>query len=347
MAPELILLTIILIALTPYAVFGGADFGAGIWEFKTALHSTETEKEQKLIFGAIGPVWEANHVWLIFVLVMLFGAFPTAFSGLCRALWFPLLLALLGIVFRGAGFAFDSSGARATHQQAAWRSVFAVASIATPFFLGASVGAIASGRLSVTAQGEFTGDYFSDWICPLSLFTAFFAVANCTYLAAVYLTRDARRSGDAMLTNLWRRRALSNGVWLGVLAVAGLILMAIDTPALWEAFRIRVWPIAMASMVAGLFSLWALWTRHFTAAVIGAPTTVAALVWAWGIAQFPAIVPPAITVESAKSPDGVLWAMIATIVAGSILVMPSLSVLLYLFKGRRPESDHSEARFPT
>lgn len=346
MAPELILLTVIMIALTLYAVFGGADFGAGIWEFKTALHATETEKEQKLIYGAIGPVWEANHVWLIFVLVTMFGAFPSAFAGLCRALWFPLLLALMGIVFRGVGFAFHSYAVGAIRQQAAWGAVFAIASTATPFFLGASIGAVASGRLSVTAQGEFTGDYFSDWTCPLSLFSAFFAVAICAYLAAVYLTRDARRSGDATLITLWRRRALANGVWLGVLAAAGLILIAIDSPELWRTFRLRAWPLVGASLLAGLFSLWALWTRHFTAAVIGAPLAVASLVWGWGVAQFPAIVPPAITVETAKSPDGVLWTMIGAIAAGSILVIPSLGYLLYLFKGKRPGSTGAEVGSP-
>ncbi len=339
MAPELILLTVIMIALTLYAVFGGADFGAGIWEFNTAYRATE--REQKLIYGAIGPVWEANHVWLIFVLVAMFGAFPTAFAGLCRALWLPLLLALLGIVFRGVGFVFHSYAA--IRHQAAWGAVFAVASTATPFFLGASIGAVASGRLVVTPKGKFTGDYLSDWICPLSLFTAFFAVAICAYLAAVYLTRDAQRSGDAMLINLWRRRAIWNGAWLGVLAVAGLILVASDAPDLWKGFRFRAWPLVGASVLTGLFSLGALWTRHFTAAAVGAPLTVTGLVWGWGVAQFPAIVPPAITVETAKSPNGVLWAMIGVVLVGAILLLPSLGYLLYLFKGKRPEPTETGA----
>lgn len=336
MAPEFIILMMIMLSLMLYAILAGADFGAGVWEFSTALQSTI--KEQRLIYGAIGPVWEANHVWLIFALVTMFGAFPSAFAAVCRALWVPLLLALLGIVFRGAGLVFHSYAAGAVRQQAAWGAIFALASTATPFFLGASVGAVASGRLPVTAQGNFTGDYLADWITPLSIFTAFFAVAMCAYLAAIYLTRDAWRGGDSALVELWRQRALGSGVWLGILAIAGLAVVATDAPFLWERFRDRALPLVGSSVLTGLFSLRALWTRRFSSAVAGAGATVAAVTWGWGVVQYPEIVPSEITVFTAKSPDAVLWVMVWAIAGGSILIVPSLGYLLYLFKGKRPET---------
>jgi cytochrome d ubiquinol oxidase subunit II len=338
MAPELIVLLVMMIALTLYALLGGADFGAGVWEFNTALQATE--KEQRLIYGAMGPVWEANHVWLIFVLVTLSGAFPTALAGLSRALWVPLLLALAGIVFRGVGFAFHSYATGAVRQQAAWGAVFAVASTATPFFLGAAVGAVACGHLEVTPDGDYTGDYLTGWICPLAIFTAFFAVAICAYLAAVYLARDAARTGDAELVRLWRQRALASGAWLGILAFTGLVVVAMDSPFLWQAFRARAWPLVGMSIAAGLCSLGALWTSRFTAAAVGAGATVTVVVWSWAVAQYPVLVPPSITVATAKAPAGTLWAMVWSIGAGTVLILPALGCLFYLFKGRRPAARH-------
>src|SRR5438552_804125 len=141
MAIETTAVVMIGLGITLYAVLGGADFGAGVWEFNTALRASE--RERRLIERAIGPVWEANHVWLIFVIVSMFSSFPTAFVALSRALWLPLLLALVGIVFRGAAFAFRSHAVAAARQQEVWGAVFALASTAAPFFLGAAVGAVA------------------------------------------------------------------------------------------------------------------------------------------------------------------------------------------------------------
>ncbi len=336
MAPELFVLGVIMVGLTLYALLGGADFGAGIWEFNTALLAPE--KELALIYQAIGPVWEANHVWLIFVLVGLHTAFPPAFAAVSRALWIPLLLALVGIIFRGVGFAFRSYAAGAVRQQALWGAVFAFASAAAPFFLGAAVGAIASGKLAVTAEGNYTGDYLIGWINPMSIFTAFFAVGLCAYLAAVYLSREAGREADATLAALWRQRALATGAWMGVLAMAGLAVVATDAPLLWNGFRAHAWPLVGLSMVGGIFSLIALLLRRFTAAVLGAGVAVAGVICGWGVAQYPAIIPPAVTVKGAKGPDAVLWALIWGFVIGAALLVPSLGYLFYLFKGKRPES---------
>ena len=189
MEPENILLIVVFLGLTVYALFGGADFGAGVWEVNTAMQASP--KERKLLFSAIGPVWEANHVWLIFVLVAVFGAFPVAFAAICQALWLPLSLALVGIVFRGAGFALRTYSTGDERQQFAWEVVFAVGSTAAPFFLGACVGALASGKLELAADGRFEGNYLTGWLSPMALFTGFFVVVMCAFLAAVYLARGA------------------------------------------------------------------------------------------------------------------------------------------------------------
>lgn len=334
MQPELIILGVILMAMALYALLGGADFGAGVWEFNTALQATD--KERAHIYRAVGPVWEANHVWLIFVLTLLLNAFPLAFAALSQALWLPLLLALVGIVFRGVGYAFRSHAVGAVRQQAVWGAVFALASTAAPFFLGASIGALSSGQLMITAQGTYAGSYLTGWISALAIFSAFFAVGLCAYLAAVYLVWEAARSGEVDLIKLWRQRALSTGVWVGVLAAVGLLIMAVEQPTLWEGFRTRAWPVIGISLITGIFSLWALWHHRFSAAFLSAPTTVATVVWGWGLAQYPTLIPPVITVEMAKSPDSVLWFMVYGVVGGSIFLIPSLAYLFYLFKGKQP-----------
>jgi cytochrome d ubiquinol oxidase subunit II len=335
-APEILVLGVLLLGLTLYALLGGADFGAGVWECNTVLQASE--KERALIYRAIGPVWEANHVWFVFVLVGLHTAFPLAFAAVGRALWLPLLLALVGIVFRGVGFVFRSYTAGAVRHQAVWGVVFAFASTAAPFFLGAACGAIASGHLAVTVSGEYTGDYVTAWLSPLSIFTAFFAVGVCAYLAAVYLTREAAQDNDLSLVALWRRRALATGAWMGILAMAGLAMVASDAPLLWAGFRERAWPLVGVSIAGGLGSLWALQQWRFTSAILGAGTAVAAVIWGWGVAQYPMLIPPALTMTAAKGPDAVLRVMLWGMLAGTVLLLPSLIYLFMLFKGKRPEA---------
>jgi cytochrome d ubiquinol oxidase subunit II len=332
MLPDAIVCAIVA-GLTLYAVLGGADFGVGVWELNPTLRSSE--RERGFMHRAISPVWEANHVWLVFVLIGLFSAFPPAFAALSRALMIPLLLAVVGIMLRGAGFVFHNSVAGMAQQRAVWAGVFALASTVAPFFLGAAAGAVASGELAVTARGGYAGDYLSGWLSPLSIFSAFFSVGICAYLAAVYLTREASREGDPVLANSWRRRALATGAGMGVLAMAGLAVTASSAPLLWKGLSGRALPFVGMYVLAGSFSLWALWRRHFTAAVFGASATVAAVIWGWGAAQYPALIPPAITIETARGPDAVLEAVLWGIVAGSLIVVPSLVCLFYLFKWKR------------
>ena len=335
MEPDVILLGVMTLGITLYALMGGADFGAGVWEFNTALRAPERERD--LIYRAIGPVWEANHVWLIFVVVGLFAGFPDAFSAICRALWVPLLLALVGIVFRGVGFAFRSYASDSLPEKTLWGAVFAFASTGAPFFLGASLGAILSGELEVTPSGGYTGNHLTGWVTSLSVFSAFFAVGVCAYLAAVYLTREAHLAADLPLRKKWRLRAMATGMWMGLLSIIGLGLMAADAPRLWEGFTTRAWPLIGGSVAAGGFSLWALWRERFTGAAIGAALAVGSVVVGAGVALYPDLVPPVITIESARAPREVLWALVISIIAGAIILTPALVYLMLLFKGKRPD----------
>lgn len=333
MTPELIICGILLIAITLYAILGGADFGAGVWEFNLAMRSSK--KERDLMYRAIGPVWEVNHVWLIFALVLMFSAFPVAFAALSRALWVPLLLALLGIFARSVGFAFRAYAAGAVRQQALFGAIFAFASTSTPFFFGSCAGAIAGG-LDVNQDGEFLGSHLTGWITPLSVFCSFYAVGLCSYISAIFMSCEAQHDQDQELTAVWRTRALIMGVILGIFSALGLVVLSQYAPDLWLAFQSSALPLVVISSVTGFSSMVLIWKSLFKFGAAAAAVTVASVILGWGVAQYPLIVPPVITVHSAKGPDSVLWAMIIAIAAGAVVLVPSLGWLFYLFKGKHP-----------
>ena len=330
MAPELIIAIVIGIALTLYAVLGGADFGAGIWEFHTAFSADE--RERRAIFRAIGPVWEANHVWLIFAIVLTLNAFPAALAGVSRALWLPLMFALLGIVFRGSAYAFRSYSTGNRTFASLWRIVFAVASALAPFFLGASCGAIAAGQLAIDVDGGFGGSFLTSWLSPLSLFTAFYAVGICSYVSAIYLARETHHAGEPDLAAIWRRRSIAVGAWMGIMSLAGLVLVAIDVPLLYRGFADRGWPLILVSMAAGFAALWMVVSRRYNLAVVASTAAVASVLAGWFAAQYPAIIPPAITVENSHAPRNVLNLMLVALAFGSVVLVPSLIYLFVLFK---------------
>ena len=333
MAAEHVLLAVLWGGVTLYALLGGADFGTGVWEFSTAGRGSKEERE--LHYDAIGPVWEANHVWLIFVLVLLWTAFPVAFAALMRALWVPLLLALVGIVFRGASFGFRHYAHDVVRAERPLSAVFAFASTGTPLALGAAAGAVASRELEVTATGDFTGDPLLGWLTPTSVFTALLAVATCAYMAGVFLCREARDRDKPALVELWRKRSIGTGIWMGVLAAAGLAVIATDAPRLWEGFQARALPIVALSAVGGLGSLVALWKSKFTLAAAGAVVAVASVVIGWGVAQYPYLVPPTITVDAAKAGPKVLRLAVVVAGIGTLVLGPSLYLLFRIFKVRR------------
>ena len=343
MDPEIILMLFIVGALAAYGVLGGADFGAGVWELNTRLRSTESEKQ--LLYKAIGPVWEANHVWLIFVLIVLWTGFPQGFAAICRIASVPLALALVGIVFRGAAYAFRSTLAGLPQQRRAWETVFALASTAAPFFMGCTIGCLASGQPSINSDGEFSGNWLTEWISFESLFFGFFAVGICSFVASVFLTREARvfdrqhtepqstrvaSHGD--LENTWRRRALAMGWIVGGLSLAGLVIAATRMPTIWAGMLARAWPAILLAIICGSATIWLTQRRNDWLATITASLTVASVLFGWAWAQYPYLVIPNISIHAGDTPTNVMWLTIWCVVGGLVVIAPPMAWLFYLFK---------------
>jgi len=311
--------------VTAYAVFGGADFGAGFWSL-VAGGGEEGTRARELIDWAIGPVWEANHVWLIFVLVVLWTGFSSAFESIFSTLFIPLSLAALGIVLRGSGFAFHKTARRLKGRRAAER-VFGLSSVLTPFFLGTVVGAVASGRVPV---GNATGDPVTSWLNPVSLVIGALFVATSTYLAAVFLVSDARRAGAPDLEHYFTVRALAAAVVAGVLAVAGIVTLRADARFVYDGLTSDALPLVIASVVCGAAVLGVLHRRARRGARPLAVGAVVAIVWGWGVAQHPYLLPQTLTIDAGAAPGATLTSLLVVFGVALLLVIPSIILLFTL-----------------
>ncbi len=329
---EVAILLAIGLGLTLYILLGGADFGGGVWDL--LARGPGHERERELIGDALGPVWEANHVWLIFVVTALFAAFPPAFAALGVALYVPFSLAIAGIVFRGAAFAFRQYGEGGGWQRR-WTRVFGIASIVTPVVLGMAGGALASGRIRIGPDGTVRAGLWSAWTSPLSIVAGALALVMCTYLAAVFLTVEAGLRGEAELADLFRRRAVLTAIAAGVLAAAGLVVVALDAPALWAGMREDGWPLVVLSAAGGLASLLLILRRRDAAARIAAAVAVGSVVAGWGVAQWPYLIAPDLTAQDAAAPASALRPIAIGLVAGGALLLPSLLLLFRVFKAAR------------
>jgi cytochrome d ubiquinol oxidase subunit II len=311
-----------------YAVFGGADFGAGFWDL-TAGGAERGRKPRALIDHSIGPVWEANHVWLIFCLVVAWTAFPAAFAAVMTSLYVPLGLAALGIVLRGSAFAFRKALVR-TEQQRATGATFALSSVITPFFLGTVAGGIASGR--VPEPGGT--DPLSSWLTPTSALAGCFAVAICAYLSGVFLTGEARLQGDPDLEGWFRRRSILIAGAAGAVATAGIAVVRADAPHLFEQLLGGPGlPFVVLSGVAGLAALFGLTRANPLVLRVLAVATVSFVVIGWGAAQYPYLLGDHLTISEAAAPDSTLRAVVAVFFVAGVLCLPSLGVL-YLLQQR-------------
>jgi cytochrome bd ubiquinol oxidase subunit II len=326
---EATILGIVWMGLTLYVLLGGADFGGGVWDLFAS--GGRAQRQRDLISAAIGPVWEANHVWLIFVLTGLLSAFPVVFADLSIALYLPFSLSLIGIVLRGSAFAFRSHGQPDSAWQRSWTRVFGIASLVTPFVLGAAAASIASGRIRVV-DGEVRAGLVSSWTSVLSLFGGLFAVTICAYLAATYLTVEAVQRGEEELEGDFRGRALVAGVVAGAFAAAGLVLVRADAPVLWEGMLDAGLLFAAVSAIAGLGSLFFVWSRRYLLARAGAVVAVASVLFGWGVAQWPYLIVPDVTVTDAAAPDATLRVVIIGFALGGAVLAPSLFLLFRIFK---------------
>jgi cytochrome d ubiquinol oxidase subunit II len=319
--------TILFFGVTLYAVFGGADFGAGFWDL-VAGGAERGAEPRALAEHAIGPVWEANHVWLVFSLVVLWTAFPSAFGAMTLTLFVPLALAAIGIVLRGSGFAFRKVVLRVSRQRI-FGATFAISSVIVPFAMGTIAGAIASGR--VPADGS--GDHWSSWLNPTSLLGGVLAVTACAYLAAVYLVSDARRIGDARMQDYFRRRALGSALVAGAVAFAGIFVLHSDARYLFDHLTTQALPLVIISAIAGLTALVLLLREADLAARVAAATAVATVIAGWGVAQWPYMLPQTLKIEDAAAPSGTLVAVFVVFGIAAVTVVPSL-ILLYVLAQR-------------
>jgi cytochrome bd ubiquinol oxidase subunit II len=310
---------------TLYAIFGGADFGAGLWSL-LAGRAERGRRPRRLIDWAIGPVWEANHVWLIFILVVLWTGFPSAFEAVFSTLFIPLSLAALGIVLRGSGFAFHHSARRARGRSLA-EAIFGVASILTPFFMGTVVGAVAAGRVPT---GNATGDELTSWVNPLSLVIGVLFVATGAYLSAVFLVSDARRAGAPDLERYFANRALVSGLVTGALAAVGLVVLRSEARFVFDGLTGDALPLVILSLACGSAVL-ALLRRHARrGARLLAGGAVGSVIWAWGVAQHPYLLPQKLTIAAAAAPSATLTSLLVVFGVAVVVVLPSLGLLFTL-----------------
>jgi cytochrome d ubiquinol oxidase subunit II len=314
-----------LIGVVLYTALAGADFGAGFWQL-FAGRGPRAAQIREQAHDSMAPVWEANHVWLIFVLTVFWTAYPTAFGSIASTLAVPLFIAGIGIILRGAAYALRY-GASTRRELGAIDTVFAVSSILTPFALGTVVGAIASRRVPV---GNAAGAAFSSWLNPTSILIGLIAVAASAYLAAVYLAADAARRGDRELEGEFRARALGAGLLAGALAFAGIFVLHSDAhPLFRELVAGEAVPALVVSILAGIGTLLLLYGRRFEAARYSAALAVAAVVAGWALGQWP-IVLPGLSVRQAAAGHDTLVAVVVAVLAGAVVLFPSLALLFRL-----------------
>ncbi len=316
---------ILMVGITAYALFGGADFGAGFWDL-TAGGAERGQVPRSVISHSIGPVWEANHVWLIFCLVVLWTAFSEAFASITLTLFVPLSIAALGIVFRGSSFAFRKEVTR-TSSQRNFGAAFASSSVLVPFCLGAVAGAIASGRVPA---GGVAGDPWDSWINPTSILGGVLAVTVCAYLAAVYMVWDARRLGHEAMVDYFRRRAVGTAIVAGVVALVGIVVLYDDARYVFDGLTSRALPLVILSAICGIGSLVLLLRQNPSGARLLAMGAVATVVIGWGVAQYPYILPTSMKLSAAAAPDPTLWTVTIVFVVAAIVILPSLGLLYYL-----------------
>ena len=327
----------IVVSLGAYVLLGGADFGGGVWDL--IARGPRRADQRALIAQALGPVWEANHVWLILVIVLLFTCFPPAFAALSITLHIPLALMLIGIVMRGAAFTFRSYDSKRDEVQRRWGRIFAIASLITPILLGVCVGAIAAGRIPTGTSfgfspGTFVESFVAPWATWFGLWIGLMTLALFALLAAVYLTLEA---SDPGLREDFRARALvAEGA---VVATAGMALVAAHGAApLVREGLLRggtAAAIIVGTLLAAAATVWAMWTRRFAIARLAAAGQASVILWGWPVAQYPYMLPPHTTIAESAAPPVTLRLVLGALVVGGAVLFPSLAYLFRVFKGRQ------------
>ena len=315
----------ILAGLALYTVLGGADLGAGFWQL-VAARDRDGQSVREFAHRAMGPVWEANHVWLIFVLTVFWTSYPKAFGSIMSTLAVPLFIALLGILLRGVSYAMRE-GAATPRESGRIDTRLALSSILVPFALGAAVGGIATNRVPV---GNAAGHMWSSWLNATSIVIGTLAVATSAYLAAVYLAADAAHDGDKVLERDFRLRALASGVIGGAIAIGGLFVVNADDHALVHSLlHGRALSGVIVSGLAGLATLLLVYRRRYELARYAASLAVAAVVAGWALSRWPTIL-PGLTVHQAAAGHDTLVCVVVAVLGGAVVLFPSLVLLFRL-----------------
>ncbi len=322
---------VIVVALNAYVLLAGADYGGGVWDLLAG--GRRRVRQRELIEHAIAPVWEANHVWLILVIVLLFTCFPPAFGRLAITLHVPLTLLLFGIVLRGSAFVFRSYGNIDDRTQRRWGRVFAIASTVTPLLLGISLGAIATGRVTGGTEGGYRAAYVAPWLAPFPLACGVLALALFAFLAAVYLTVEAE--GDREVQEDFRKRALWAGAALFGAAMITLIASG-DAPRMREGLLQSTQAMAVQLLVAAaaVTALLALWFRRWRIARVAAAGQATLMLWGWALAQYPDLLPGTLSIREAAAPAATLELVAGALALGALVLFPSLAYLFRVFKQR-------------
>ena len=334
MTIEIVIAGILLISLTFYVLLGGADFGAGVWALFAWGPSSHRQREA--IAKAIAPIWEANHVWLILAVTILFTAFPRAFALLSTVLHIPLAIMLVGIVLRGCAFAFrtnDVAQPTVRHDRAHrfWEHVFGVSSLVTPVWLGTTIGAIASGRVHAPS-GAFIESFVRPWLAAFPLSVGLLTLALFAFLAAVYLAQD---TADVRLQEAFRARGLAAGAAAGAAALFVFLLSEEGAPEIRQGLAERPWgrSVLILAASAGVAAQGLLWSRRYRPAAIAAGMEAILIVWGWALAQYPYLVEPDLLLQNAAAPPQTLRLLFALLIAGALILFPSLYYLYKIFKG--------------
>jgi cytochrome bd ubiquinol oxidase subunit II len=313
------LIVVVWTSLTLYAVLGGADFGGGVLH----LLAPTRGRQRAAIAGAMAPVWEANHVWLLFALTGLLSAFPRAFAALGALTFVPATLALVAIVLRGAAFAFAGQIDGEPRAAAALGRLFGGASVAAPLLFG-----VIAGGLARSGTGRGAGE----WLGPFQLAVGALAVALCAALAASFLAVEASRAGDSDLAAIFGVRSSRMVTAAGALALASLALAQVEAPRLAHGLWHRGLPAVVAGLVALVIALTASTAGRHRLARAAVACAVAAVMWGWGLAQYPRIIGPATTVGRAAASGPELTALVVALSAGFVVLAPSVWLLYVLFR---------------
>ena len=329
MALSDLIAALMFLGVVAYALFGGADFGTGVWDL-TAGNAESGRELRSQIDRSLGPVWEANHVWLIYVLVFLWTAFPTAFVAIMNTLFIPWMLVALGIVLRGGAFAFRKFST--SYREAQLHGVvFAASSVITPFFLGMIAGAIASGRVPL----DGTGDVWTSWTGPTSWVGGTLAVLTCSFLAGTFLAADAARGGRAELAATIGRRALWLGVVTGGVAIVAAVTLELDAESLAGGLHGRGLPLIIVSAIAGAFSLRRLVERRWDRARVGAVVAVASIVIGWGVGQYPDLLVDQAEISQVIGARSTQIGLLIVFGLAAVTAVPALVWLYVLVNGKR------------